>query len=1163
MGFRFNLILIAVIHLISVAGWGHESRIQFEHLNAEDGLSQNSVLDMVQDQTGFMWFGTYAGLNRYDGYNFKIFLHNSTDSSSLSNSLIRSVCLDSVGNLWVGTVNGLNRYIPETETFERFFHNPGDANSISNSSVYKLYCDDMGIVWVCTRGGGLNRIDVDLITLPNGKIVKKYRFTRIKPEKEKLANYEMNKVSGIIKSSSGQYWVSSGMGLNKVNFNGPWETYVHDPNNPHSLSNDGCSCLVEDRYGYIWVGTWGGGLNVFDPRSKKFYRVPNDSRNPNFKGDSHFMMMLYQDRKGNVWAGAWGSLRRYVLPSNLSETIGLSDYMTQIKVTDFSSVPGDVYSIKGTNFYSIYEDRSNVFWVGTDWDGINKYDTHSNYVRHIYHDSQNSKSLSNNVVFSLCAEDDNHIWVGTLNGLNLWDRQQSTFTRFFNDAQNKGSVSSNVINCLIKDQKNQLWVGTQNGLNQYDRQSHRFTCYGLDTTVLNVQTMIEDRLNGNLWLGAYECGLLNFDTRTKQLKAIPDLSSLHHELRQHTVRCVAQDNNGWLWIGTESMGLYHYNPKDGQLFQYLSQPGDSTSISSDKIVTLLIDSHQTLWIGTVNGLSKLTRINEDHTQIVFKTYKVGDGVDSDQMSGLCQDANGKIWVSTNKGIHVFDPTNETFRKVELRFGIRSREFLSNSICFDSKTSEVFIGGINGISIIQTDHVQKKSTVPSIQLTGLRIFNQPIAIGELVNQRVVLPQAIQEMDELVLTHRENVLGFDFSALHFSSPELNTYAFKLEGFDRDWNYVGNQRSATYTNLSPGRYVFMVKGANSDGVWGNQPAKITIVILPPWWKTLLFRISFVLISLLIISMIVGFKIYNLRKQKDIFRQMVSVRTRELSERTQELSEMNEVLKDRQEEISSQNEELMIHRNHLEQLVDERTLELRKSKEKAEESDKLKTAFLANMSHEIRTPMNAIIGFTALLESDELDMDDKQNYIGIIRNNGNALISLINDILDISMLESNQMNLVKTNFCLDDLLGEIYAYFQLVNKNSIAFSLVLPHDHQPLILFSDVYRIRQVINNFLSNSFKFTPSGFIRFGYVLQNGRVIVSVSDSGMGIEEIDKEKIFSHFQKIDSDTSKYHPGTGIGLSIAKRLVLLLGGEIWFESEIHKGSTFSFSLPLSNHF
>lgn len=1161
MGFFFRLFVFVVVFQLSFATLGQESRIQFEHLNTEDGLSQNSVLDMVQDKKGFMWFGTYAGLNRYDGYQFKVFLHNSSDSTSLSNSLVRSVCLDSVGNLWVGTVHGLNRYVPETESFERYIHNPADTNSISNNSVYKLYCDDKGIVWVCTRGGGVNRIDVDVIKSGNGKMVRKYRFAHIQPEKEKRNNYEMNKVSGIIKSASGDYWMSSGIGLNKINFNGVWETYSYNPIDSHSLSDDGCSCLVEDRHGYIWVGTWGGGLNVFDPKTKKFYRVPNDSGNPSFKGDSHFVMMLYADRKGNVWAGSWGSLRRYILPEHLSANTGLNDYMKQISVTDFNSVPGDIYSIKGTNFYSIYEDRSNVFWIGTDWDGINKYDMHSNYIRHIYHDSQNSNSLSNNVAFSLCAEDDSLLWVGTLNGLNLWNRKQSVFTRFVNDPNNKHSISSNVVNGLIKDRKGQLWIGTQNGLNQYNRQTSQFSSYGLDTTVLNVQTMFEDRLDEHLWLGAYECGLLNFDKRTKQLKAIPDLSPLHHELRQHTVRCIAQDEDGWLWIGTESMGLFHYNPADGQLFRYAYQPGNASGISSDKIVSLFVDSHHTLWVATVNGLSKLIFINDDHSKAEFKTYKVGNGVDSDQLSALCQDTKGRIWISTNKGIFEFDPTNDTFRKVELRFGIRNREFLSNAIYFDSKTSEIFVGSINGISIILTNHVKKSNTQPTVQLTGLRIFNQSIGIGERVNDRVVLVNAIQETKELILTHRENVFGFDFSTLHFSSPELNTYAFKLEGFDRDWNYVGNQRSATYTNLSPGKYVFKVKGANCDGVWSTESAQITVVILPPWWKTLAFRISFVLLSVLIISILVGFKFFNLRKQKEILSQMVAVRTQQLSERTHELSEMNEELKDRQLEISIQNEELTLHRNHLEQLVEERTHQLRKAKEKAEESDQLKTAFLANMSHEIRTPMNAIIGFTALLESDELDVEEKQNYIGIIRNNGNALISLINDILDISMLEANQLNLIKSDFYLDSLLREIFSCFQLANQKHIDFLLDMPDEMMSLKMHSDVHRVRQVINNFLSNSFKFTSSGFIRLGCYIQNNQVIVYVADSGIGIEENDKGKIFSQFHKIDSDDSKYHPGTGIGLSIAKRLVLLLGGEIWFESEIQKGSRFSFSLPLSN--
>jgi signal transduction histidine kinase/CheY-like chemotaxis protein len=397
----------------------------------------------------------------------------------------------------------------------------------------------------------------------------------------------------------------------------------------------------------------------------------------------------------------------------------------------------------------------------------------------------------------------------------------------------------------------------------------------------------------------------------------------------------------------------------------------------------------------------------------------------------------------------------------------------------------------------------------------------------------------------------VVTFEYAALHYQSPEGNQYAFMLEGFDKDWNYVGNQRIATYTNLPPGKYVFKVKAANNDGIWNETPVELAITVRPPWWKTLFFKLLVVFLS---VSFIVSFYLLRIRimkkRQKDLQDMVLS--------RTVELNDVNVQLEEKQEEISLQNDELMRHRNELEKLIDERTAELKEAKSRAEDADQLKSAFLANMSHEVRTPMNAIIGFAALLEDESVEKEEKEYFIKMIRNNGDTLLTLIDDILDISIIEANQLDLDISEFCLDEIFQELYSYYDLRNDRNIKLELFREDPEDKVYLKTDQIRFRQVMNNLLTNAFKYTEAGYIRFGYRKTGKKIRIFVEDSGVGIEDGDSEKVFDYFHKLNISETKLYQGTGIGLSICKKLVELMESEIRLESQPGKGSMFYFDLP-----
>ncbi len=407
---------------------------------------------------------------------------------------------------------------------------------------------------------------------------------------------------------------------------------------------------------------------------------------------------------------------------------------------------------------------------------------------------------------------------------------------------------------------------------------------------------------------------------------------------------------------------------------------------------------------------------------------------------------------------------------------------------------------------------------------------------------------------MLSHKNNIITFQFAALHYAQPSLNKYAYYLEGFEKDWNYTGNQRSATYTNLDPGNYTFRVKASNNDGIWSDKEVALNILIKPPWWETLFVKITIPILMVLIILGIFRIRLSLLKYQKKVLQQTVD-------KRTEEIQEASTLLEERQEEIMMQNEELLKHRNNLEELVEVRTFQLEKAKQKAEESDRLKSSFLANMSHEIRTPMNAILGFSSLLNETEFNEAEKEGFIRTIKSNGETLMVLIDDILDISMIESNQLILNPQYFDVNNVLTELENFYRLKNDHGLIIEFVNSKDKE-LILNIDPVRFRQVMSNLLSNALKYTNKGFIKFGYEKKENEIRFFVSDSGIGIDPKYSANIFDNFYKIEPQSNQVYRGTGIGLAICKRLVELLNGTIWVESKPGYGSNFFFTIPYASY-
>jgi signal transduction histidine kinase/ligand-binding sensor domain-containing protein/ActR/RegA family two-component response regulator len=1157
MAMRKKRYLFSVLLFLGLNSLGNlinaqEASIVFTNLSTRDGLSQNTIRCIIQDKDGFLWFGTFGGgLNQYDGSDFRVFQNDKANVNSLINDQVMTLCEDTSGAIFIGTVGGICLYSPEYNKFTRFLHDPDNVNSLSNNSIRKLFRDHSGNIWVGTWGSGLDRIEC-IKTTTGHKSETDYKFIHYNLNND-TAVINSDRISDISESPDGILWITTGNGLKRLNTKTNELTiYSNNPHDPDALISNEVSSTCVDKNGNIWVGTWGHGINILDRNNNKFIRLSN-KENDKYSLSNNFVMNLYCDSSGDIWVGTWGGGLNKVLYRKKDSQSSKEFTADSIQFIAYKNDRNNTNSISGNSICSIILDRTGTMWIGTNYNGVNKFEKESQKINHIYSIPGNTSSLVSNVVLSLLVDRNNSLWIGTQDGLNVYDKKTGILSLYRNDPGNPGSLSNNYVNHIIEDSKGTIWLGTVQGLNKYDAKHNKFIRYYEDIQRPNNSNInfIHEDTKGYLWLGTYDAGLLRFDPNTGTfIKYLHDPDN-PAGISDNSVLSIAEDNSSILWIGTNNGGLCEFDPGTEKFKTYLNNSKRSSSISDNTVYALSSDHLGNLWIGTKGGLNRLLRNkNGSHS---FINYNVEDGLPSNTVNGIIEDRLHNIWLLTSAGMARFNPKNSLFTVYTMSDGLQENEFTPNCIFEDRKTGEIYAGGINGYNQFHPEEIESNSVPPVTKIVNLRIFNKIVNVGEKVNNRIILDKSITSTNKLVLSFKEYVIGFEYAAMHFQSPHDNHYAYKLEGFDKDWNYVDNRRLATYTSLPPGTYTFKVKAANPNRVWNNIPTSIILIIKPAWWNTVLFKIVLLMLIISVIFSVYRIRIGILKQNQRTLQNMVSKRTGELSFANAQLTET-------QEEISLQNEELIRHRNELENLVDERTSDLKIAKNKAEESDRLKSAFLANMSHEIRTPMNAIVGFSSLLNDEAIEAEEKEFYIKAIKNNSDTLLTIINDILDISMIEVNQFVLYKEKFCVDELLAELKSYYDIKNAKKLLFYYANENTSQKTYIYNDPIRIRQIMTNLLNNAYKFTETGFIRFGYIAEESTIKFFVEDTGIGISEANKSRVFDDFHKIEPYANKFFQGTGIGLSISKKLVGLMGGEIGVESEMGKGSLFYFTLPIA---
>lgn len=1046
----------------------------------------------------------------------------------LSQVTVNSVVRDHKGFMWFATSDGLNRY--DGYQFKHFRHHPDKKNSISDNYITYVYEDHNGVLWVGTRGG-INRYHAD-----------KQTFTRFVYDPHDPQSLSHNYVTSIVQDHQGTLWVATlGGGLNQYDADIGKFSRVEDlVGDPHSQSLDKINTIYLDKQGALWLGTLGFGIVRFDIKEKGFtqYRHVEDQH----QSLSHDEVnAICEDVDGNIWIGTNDGLNRLdqetghfevfrhqanqqaSLSSNRISALLMGDQDTIWIGTDdqglvvfdyhaqkfqlFRHQHNDHYSISHNAIRTIYRDSKDLWWIGTFGAGVNMIGMHQRNFGHYKHNVDQQMSLSGNIVLAIFEELSGALWVGTWgSGLNYQPSGSTGFIHFRHDPSEPTSISSDSIWSLHQDQQGQVWIGSRQGLNRFNANTGNFSHWRHDQQNINSLSHdwvmdIQDAGEQGLWLATRGGGLNHYDKQTHQVTHYRHDKDDQQSLSSDLLMDIVVDKHQ-LWIGTWGSGINQFNLQTRQVRRFLHDPYNLNSLSNNFVLSSYKDSQGLIWIGTFGG--GLNRYDPSNDSFVH--YREKDGLGNDTVYAILEDDSRNLWLSTNKGLTKFNPESEVFKLYDVNDGLQSYEF-NGGAYFRSQAGELFFGGINGFNRFYPDLLKENTQTPTVLFTDFLLFNQTVPIQSWSTDadpsQFTLARSIESLGQLIIGYQENLITFEFAALDHAQPLQNQYQYKLEGADKQWIMADAKiRRATYTNLPVGEYVLRVKASNPDGYWNDQGTSIQIKVNPPPWRTWWAYTAYLLLASLIL---IKFVLNRLQR--------------------------NKLLKER----------MMLH--HLQQL------------------DKMKDDFLANTSHELRTPLNGIIGLAeSLIDGLDGELPTKaQHTLGMVVASGRRLTSLINDILDLSKLKHTNINLSLQSLdvrVLADVVLTLSA--PLVSHKAVQLHNQIS-EKTPLVA-ADEDRLLQILHNLIGNGIKFTESGCITLSASVQDNMVEISIKDTGIGISADQFTTIFQSFEQAQHSIIRQHDGTGLGLSITKQLVELHGGRIWVDSEVGKGSVFTFTLPIS---
>ncbi|HEY9045397.1 MAG TPA: two-component regulator propeller domain-containing protein, partial [Ohtaekwangia sp.] len=777
--YLFSLLCCGIVNAQSTL-----EKIKFSRIETASGLSNSRVTDIVQDSRGFLWFATDDGLNRFDGYEFKIYRNHPDDTTSLLKNSINRIYEDNRGLIWVATRHGgLHIYNRAQDNFSRV---PGYAFDCEVNEII----EDKNCIWVAGVKSGYAFADQYTKAL-HPRLQKHFVFL------------SRNPVHSIIPASENEYW----MGIRDTGFF-RWNTesntltkYHADASNPNSIVSDLFDVAIKDDQNNVWIAT-AEGLSKFDVARNIFtnYTTKNTSGKEGLAVNNILSLAIDGDY---LWIG--------------TENGGLNRFNKRTgKFSHFMSVKNDLSSLSDNSVWALYKDREGRIWIGTFSKGICVIDKLKEKFLEV------NIPLENDVVNAIWQDSKKRFWIGTEGGLAV---KKNEHIQYYRHTQDNASLANDPVLSIYEDSKRQLWFGTwDGGLNLYNEQADNFTHYKHDAAKPgslvdnNVFVIQEEKEAGQLLVGTQDGLNILTDARKGTFEQVREKEFGFNNY----IRYIYEDRQQNVWVGSiEELTLYDRAGKQLKRFDTSVHP-DSIAVSG--IVNCIAeDKKGRLWVGTTNGLHLLV------DQKFQKRYITENGLPNNTVCGILEDDKGNLWLSTSGGIARFNPEEESFRNYDVSDGLLSNEFKPR-VCLRNNEGQFFFGG-KGVNVFYPDSIKDNPNIPPVFITDLKIFNESVKIGDKFG---VLDRQISETQEVTLSYESNFFTIHYVALNYTATDKNQYAYKLEGFDKDWNYVGAQRSVTFTNLDPGYYIFKVKASNNDGLWNEEGAYLIIHILPPWWGT-----------------------------------------------------------------------------------------------------------------------------------------------------------------------------------------------------------------------------------------------------------------------------------------------------------------------------------------
>lgn len=1084
------------------------SQLAFERIAVHEQLPAQRITSIYQDKKGFLWIGTFNGLVRYDGYSIKTYRRTYNTNQNLLNA-IWSIFEDKDGILWLAGGGGLCRYDRKTDQFKKYKSLLGDPKGPSGNYLANINQDENGQLWIASLQ--------DSISLFEPKTETFQRFF-----------YEL-----------GSTWFMS-------------------------------PAFVKDRYApnTFWIGTSEGKLVKFQTDSKKFTQYTLG------KSDGWIFQTICHRKDGSLWMGGSYGLWTF---DPIKEVIKPLEGWPALDV------------LKKYTILSLIEDSQGIMWIGTAADGLYEFDPATGQLNHHQHDPSNPGSISDNNIVKIYEDRSGLIWIATYNGLNYTVRKKNPFQKLKIEpsqwmSQQKG-VGSNKI---FEDSNNALWVSTEfNGLYQYDRKTGISRYAPNMENVQNVVYSFYEAPEGELWMGMNGKGLIQYNLGSHRLRSYAEDSANPKGLPANHVTSVDRAADGKIWLGTFK-GISELDPASGQFRNFPSDPENPSGNSipgyfvndilidrkgqvwaiteggvgclnplSGKFLTLDLegknktsphdetflheDSKGVLWMGGPSGLARIILPNDfpANKQADVTYYSEKEGLIDGYVSSLMEDKRGQFWLLTYKGLSVLKNPHHSRGEAPV---FKNYEAKKDMLCsspipgsgYQNKQGVLFFGTSSEVVYFHPDSIQEQRYIPPVVITGFSRFDAAHSEKGFIE----LPE-ISGLESITLSYQNNIFTIEFAALDFLYPSKNRYSYQMSGFDDNWIDLGAQRQVTFTNLDPGTYTFRVKGTNSDGVWSDQPAVLTITILPPWWRTWWAYVAYFALF------VAG--VYT----------WVKMRTRSLEVRAQEL----EVAVTRSTaQIVQQKEQLEIQAGQLREL------------------DRMKSNFYTNITHEFRTPLTVILGMADQMESyfRASALPPFKKGIELIRRNGKSLLKLINELLDLSKLDSGSMHLDLVQGDISRFISYVLESFQsLAASKNIRLTF---HTAEPVIdMDFDQDKLQRIVSNLVANAIKFTPEKgsvevFLKVEQAESDGKILaIHVRDSGIGIASGHLPYIFDRFYQSSTDTAlpkgdtqrevldRGNAGTGIGLALCRELVHLMQGDISVSSEPGEGSEFIVRLPI----